>query len=150
MTALTKKLSVAKVWGKVKPKDIPETGVKNLFSVIGVAQGTKTGTSDFGDWTALLGRFEAVNYETGEAFASANLFLPSVAQDMIEAQLSGGATGVHFAFNIGIQADESSSVGYTYTAEPIMPPDEKDPLAEMRALIAANNAPALENNSKKK
>lgn len=144
MTALTKKLSVAKIVGKVNVRKLPEDGsVLNLFTVIGNAVGTKSGTSDFGDWTGLVGQFEATNLETGEQFASANLFLPDVAQGLIEAQLANSDTHqVQFAFVIGAKADESSSVGYTYTAQPILPPDAKDPLADLRASVLALEAPA--------
>jgi len=144
MSALTKKLSVAKIYGKINVRKLPEDGsVVNLFNVIGVAVGTKSGTSDFGDWTGLVGQFEATNLETGEKFASANLFLPDVAQGLIEAQLANSENHqVQFAFVIGAKADESSSVGYTYTAQPVLPPDAKDPLADLRASVLALAAPA--------
>lgn len=141
---LSKKLSTAKIVGKIVARTLPEDGtVKSLYTIIGVAVGVKRGTSDYGDWVALVGQFEAVNLETGERFASANAFLPDVAHGLIEAQL-GNSQSVQFAFTIGARVDDSSSVGYTYTAEPILPPDHKDPLEELRGIAFAANAPALE------
>ena len=143
MSALTKKLSTAKIVGKVNVRKLPEDGtIVNLYTVIGVAVGTKSGTSDFGDWTGLVGQFEAVNLETGEKFASANLFLPDVAQGLIEAQLANAENHqVQFAFVIGAMADSNSPVGYAYTAQPILQPDAKDPLADLRASVLQLEAP---------
>ena len=133
MSQLSKKLSTAKIYGKIVARTLPEDGsVKPLYTIIGMAQGIKEGTSDYGDWVGLLGQFEAVNRDTGERFASANVFLPDVAQDLIVAQLKGGSQNVQFAFTIGARVDDTSTVGYTYTAEPILAPDQKDPLEELR------------------
>jgi hypothetical protein len=143
MSALTKKISTAKIYGKINVRKLPEDGsVLNLYTVIGVAIGTKSGTSDFGDWTSLVGQFEATNMETGERLSSANCFLPDVAQGLVEAQLAQeGTQQVQFAFVIGAKADEGSPVGYSYTAQPVLAPDAKDPLAELRGSV---NALALE------
>ena len=143
MSQLTKKISTAKVYGKVNVRKLPEDGtVLNLFSIIGVAIGTKSGTSDFGDWTCLVGQFEATNLDTGAVMASANAFLPDVAQGLIEAQLAQeGTQQVQFAFVIGAKADEQSPVGYSYTAQPILPPDAKDPLEDLRKSVLAIAAP---------
>ena len=143
MSALTKKLSTAKIVGKINVRKLPEDGtIQNLYTVIGMAVGTKSGTSDFGDWTGLVGQFEATNLETGEQFASANLFLPDVAQGLIEAQLANAENHqVQFAFVIGAMADSNSPVGYSYTAQPILPPDAKDPLADLRASVLQLEAP---------
>ena len=143
MSALTKKLSTAKIVGKINVRKLPEDGtIQNLYTVIGMAVGTKSGTSDFGDWTGLVGQFEATNLETGERFASANLFLPDVAQGLIEAQLANAENHqVQFAFVIGAMADSNSPVGYSYTAQPILPPDAKDPLADLRASVLQLEAP---------
>lgn len=139
MSALTKKISTAKIYGKINVRKLPEDGsVLNLYTVIGVAIGTKSGTSDFGDWTSLTGQFEATNMETGERLSSANCFLPDVAQGLVEAQLAQeGTQQVQFAFVIGAKADEGSPVGYSYTAQPVLAPDAKDPLAELRGSVTA-------------
>ena len=146
MSQLSKKISTAKVYGKVNIRKLPEFGaVVNLYSIIGVAIGTKTGTSDYGDWTSLVGQFEAVNCETGERFASANAFLPDVAQGLVLAQLAHPDTNqVQFAFMIGAKTDENSPVGYSYTAKPILPPDAKDPLADLRKSVLQLSAPKNE------
>jgi len=151
MSQLTKKISTAKVYGKINVRKLPEDGtVLNLFSIIGVAVGTKSGTSDFGDWTCLVGQFEATNLETGAVVSSANAFLPDVAQGLIEAQLNQeGTSQVQFAFVIGARADEGSPVGYSYTAQPVLAPDAKDPLAELRGSVSALALEAPKSKAKK-
>ena len=151
MSQLTKKISTAKIYGKVNVRKLPEDGtVLNLYSIIGVAIGTKTGTSDYGDWTSLVGQFEATNLETGERMASANAFLPDVAQGLIEAQLTNPDTKqVQFAFVIGARVDEGSPVGYSYTAQPVLAPDAKDPLEDLRSSVLALAAPAKKTTAKK-
>jgi len=51
MSSLVRKISAKSVCGKVeKPKKATP-----LFTVIGIASKTKSGQSDFGPWTSLLG-----------------------------------------------------------------------------------------------
>lgn len=150
MSQLTKKISTAKIYGKVNVRKLPEDGsVLNLYTIIGMAIGTKSGTSDYGDWTSLVGQFEAVNLETGETMASANAFLPDVAQGLIEAQLTQPDTKqVQFAFIIGARVDDQSPIGYSYTAQPMLPPDAKDPLEDLRKTLLQLAAPEVKKGKK--
>ena len=76
-----KKISTAKVFGPVKLSElIKAPGQRmDLWAVMGMAVGTKEGESDYGNYTALEGTFEATNCKTGEVFRSATCFLPDVA-----------------------------------------------------------------------
>ncbi|MES9901016.1 MAG: hypothetical protein ABW148_18620 [Sedimenticola sp.] len=130
--AMIKKLSTPKIMGK-KPRLNEDEEKRDLYQIVGVASGKKTGESDFGIWCSLSGNFAAVNLITGEQFRSGVVFLPDVALDPILGQLDAGATAVEFGFTITIIADEDSATGYVYIATPLMEPDENDPLEALTA-----------------
>jgi len=127
--AMIKKLSTPKIMGK-RPRLGEGETEKDLYQVVGIASGVKTGDSDYGPWSALTGTFAAQNLESGEQFRSGVAFLPDVALDPIIGQLNMGVTAVEFGFTIGIKEDDTP-VGYVYIATPIVEPDENDPLEEL-------------------
>lgn len=139
-----KKLSTVKICGKVRAKDIPEGGELDLYEVVGVASGVKSGTTDFGDWQALTGTFAAQNLETGEQFRSGVCFLPDVGLDPILGQLGAGANAVEFGWVVGIQEDDDVVCGYSYYVRPLIAADENDPLKELTAKMTVR---ALEDQS---
>jgi hypothetical protein len=143
--AQVKKLSVATVYGKIDLKEVlnAEKPVP-VMRAYGVAVGTKTGTSAYGDWTALIGQFKAVNLKTGEVSEAAQLFLPEVALTPLRVALSRNENrSVRFALDIKVQPAKNSKPGgvpYEYTFEHLLPPAEDDPLlmleAEMKEVAA--------------
>jgi hypothetical protein len=136
---LQKKLSVAKVFGKISvAKVIEASGEVHVMRVIG-ATGIKTGVSDFGEWECLTGMFRATNPETGEISDSANLFMPDVAHDMIAQAIRQGAKGVDFAFDIFAVRDDDSTVGYTYRAAPLLQAED-NPLDRIASKLDAQMA----------
>lgn len=141
---LQKKLSVAKVFGKVNAAVVAkaENGLLKIMRVFGSASGTKIGVSDFGEWTALTGQFRATNLETGDVSDSAVLFLPDVALNLITAQLDAGAQSVDFAFDIHAVLDDSVAVGYSYRALPLLEMDAESPVARLEKKMAALALPA--------
>jgi len=135
--AIVKKLSVKNIMGK-KPKAPEEGKTEWLCQIVGVAQGIKTGRSDFGDWTALTGAFQGSNMETGVVTRSGVCFLPDVALNLITPGLMQKETkGIEFAFNIGVKADEDSTTGYVYVCEPIFDAAENDPLEMLTKKLPA-------------
>jgi hypothetical protein len=119
-----KKISVKNVCGKVYA---PEKQTE-LMTVVGVCTGTRTGSTQYGDFTGLRGTFHAVNLETGEAFRSSQCFLADDVTDMITSQLvMEGVESVEFAFSIGVKPSDAP-IGYEYTAKPLLEPGENDPL----------------------
>lgn len=139
-----KKLSTNKICGKIGARDVEVGKNKDLYEVVGVASGTKSGSTDFGDWRALTGNFAAQNLVTGEKFRSGVCFLPDVALDPIVGQLDSGATGIQFGWVIGIKGDDSVQCGYTYYARPLIEADENDPLEQLTAKMSV---PQLEDKS---
>lgn len=149
-TKIVKKISMKTICGKVSVKNLPDEGDKPLMRVIGQAKGIKTGTSDYGDWAALTGIFEATNIETGEVYRSGVCFMPEIAQDMvIPALMQDSATAVDFAFEIGAEASEDSSVGYVYTIKPLIEAAESDPLRALSEQVQKSLPAPKEEKAKK-
>jgi hypothetical protein len=129
-----RKISVKTVVGRVPSP--PEKGTKALMIVYGQAQGSVTDQNDYGEYTALVGTFEAVNLSTGEVFAAPRCFLVGGFDKMIAQRLDKGAEAVDFAFEVGIKAPgDDSNQKYEYVIKAIRDPKSKDPLEDLRATV---------------
>lgn len=150
--AQVKKLSVATVFGKIKLSELMAAKDKTLpvMRVFGIATGTKSGTTNFGDYTALQGQFRAVHPVTGETHDAATLFLPDIALLPITAALASGAQGVEFAIVVSavyVAEKEGFKAGgspYEYTFENLLPMGGDDPLARLQGKLQALAAPAAD------
>lgn len=146
--AQIKKLSVKTVYGLIDLEKLINAPGKKLdvMTVLGLAVAVKQGTATYGDWTALQGQFEATNCETGEVFSSATLFLPEVALVPIQIALAQeGSRGVEFAIKIGVEYNPNKKPGgsaYSYTFDPLIPPDNNDPVSRLKSKLLALAAPA--------
>jgi len=139
-TAIVKKLSTKVLVGQAKAysKDLQQGQQTDLYNVIGVAHGLKHGTTNFGDFTALMGQFIAeplVGAKAGQRYRTGQLFLPDVALNMVAPIVEnlGKGESVELAFRIGIEADDTATTGYIYTAEFLTEPKENDPLEALAA-----------------
>ena len=146
--AQVKKLSIKTVVGGVDPREVLKADKPiSLMKVWGTAVGTKTGEAQYGQWTALVGSFEASNSETGEVSAASQLFLPDVALLPIQVALSApDARGVNFAIELFVRPAVDGKPGgsvFEYTFEPLMPAAANDPMAALRAIAMGTTAPAL-------
>ena len=111
-----------------------------LLKVAGVTTDAKTGQTEKGEYTKLLGEFIAQNLITGEVFQSGQCILPSFLSEQLAAALKASES-VEFALLIGARADKSAVTGYVYTAQPLV---NAEPTARMSKLLtAAGIAPAL-------
>jgi hypothetical protein len=150
--AQVKKLSVATVYGKIDLKKLVAAHDKGdalpVMRVIGSAIGSKSGVSSYGDWTCLLGQFQATNSDTGEVSEAAALFLPDVALTPILVALSRPeCKGVEFAIDVSAHYVENSKPGgvpYEYRFNALLPPDENDPISRLNARLLALSAPKSE------
>ena len=141
MVKMLPKLSLKGMGCEPRAAATSETPVE-LATIFGVATKIKMGEDGKGDvWTALIGQFEGVNLQTGEVFQSGKLFLPSGIQELIEEAI-GNNEGVEFAFKI-LSVKASNPIGYSYQAETLTPPKEKDNLSHLRSLVAPHT-PAIE------
>jgi len=150
-----KKLSVKTVCGKPNfAKESKDGDEVELMQVFGQAQGIKAGTSNFGEWEALTGNFEAVNKETGEAYRAAQLFLPDLAHEpLVMAMKANPDTPIDFAIEITARKDSSVAVGYTYGMKTLIEAETADPLKVLREkaqkqLAAPAEAPKADKNAK--
>lgn len=110
-----------------------KNGQAHLFTVIGVVNGAKPGSTQLGDYCKLVGDFEAVNLATGEVKQSSACILPNFLGDPIAAAVQRpNAESVQFAITIGAKADPKSLTGYTYTGESVLPPSDHSPIAMLR------------------
>lgn len=152
--AQVKKISVATVWGKIDLKELLNAGKPvSVMRVAGQAIGTKSGEHTYGEWTALVGAFVAVNPETGETMESSQCFLPEVA--LIPIQLALGranSQAVDFAIEVQVQASTNTKPGgsaYEYTFVNLMEPVANDPMAKLRGLLTGAAPAQLANDSPK-
>ena len=115
-----------------KPKDGAPLTLP-LYRVIGVVDGFKTGTSDFGDWVAFTGEFEAET-PSGEVYISRKCFIPDPAQGMLETALAEHDT-IEIAFDISIKWAKNA-YGYEYVCIPVLPVKRSDALLSLKDKIA--------------
>lgn len=131
-----KKLSVAKVAGKVNIEKLLASPGKRIFLMRcgGRAVGTKEGLSDYGKWISLVGNFVAISGETGEESRAPYLFLPDVALVPIQVALSEpNCEGVDFLIDVFAVYAPESSVHYEYTWEPVVSHVASDPITALFA-----------------
>ena len=147
--AQSKKISVATVYGKIKLSELMVKKTIPLMEVFGVAVKVVTGISNFGEWSALQGKFEARNMETGEIHQAPQVFLPNVALLPIQVALAQGSA-VSFAIRLSakyVAEDAGHKAGgapYEYTFDSMVPPAADDPLEQMRTRLLALAAPKTE------
>ena len=145
---LVNKVSIASVVGKIGKPEAPQA----LMRVLGLATTYETGETQYGEFIAFKGSFEATNLMTGEVFRAGKCFLPDVAANLMSAQLAAssgetGFKGVQFAFEIGYKPSDTL-IGYEYTVTPLIEIDAADPLTALRDQLGA--LPQLENKPKSK
>ena len=145
-----KKLQAAKLIGKIKPPMNAEGEVevgktKWLYDVYGVANDTKKGISDYGEWTALMGDFLMFKCddmlkadEERVIFRAGQLFLPDIALNLILAEGVGEGTYVEFGFRIGVIGDEDSVTNFVYTCQPLMKAAQSSPVENLIRQTAPN------------
>lgn len=140
-----KKISVKTVYGQIIPsKLIAAPGQRlHVMTVVGIATSTKEVMSDMGESTALMGDFEGVNPETGEALRASVLYLPNIALTALQVAMATSSNGaVSFGMDIWAEyvAEKPGFRGgaiYEYTFAPIVPPtEETDPILKLKASYA--------------
>lgn len=110
-----------------------EGGTVALAKIVGSTTEAKTGQTDKGQFTALLGEFVGVNLLTGEVFNSGKAILPNFISEQLAAALNV-SNAVDFALEIGAKADESAVTGYVYTVRSLV---DAEPTDKMKKLLGA-------------
>jgi hypothetical protein len=141
---MLKKIGANQILGKVKKvvEDYcPENGsVVDAYSVYGSTNGIQKGTSQFGEWTAFLGRLGAINHITGQRFEGLKCYIPEPLQTAILEGLSKHEE-VEFAFTVSIKRRDDLKEGYEYLVKPHREMQEADPLEALRSRIPAIDPP---------
>lgn len=116
---LSAKIIVGKRIGKI-------TQPTDLFTVIGIATGTKVGQSTYGEWVGLRGQFEVVRCDDGKTLTAPLLILPEIMDRIMEP-----GDSVEFAALVSV--DPSTNLaGFEYRVSWILQPCSHDPLRKLR------------------
>lgn len=110
-----------------------------LYRVGGIAVGVVTGQSQFGEWTKLVGRFQAMS-DDGNIYRSGTAFLPGDVVQILAEKLRD-ADQITFLYDVYARHDPSLATGYGYIVEPVRDPDEADPLDTLFSRAQALPAP---------
>lgn len=146
MSQLVKKLSAKTIIGNVasfvKENIKDDNGTALLYTIFGVVNGVKSGSSNFGDWMAFQGSIEAVSAVTGETYRSPQVFLSEPLQGMLAVALQSNDT-VEFACEVMVKRRDDLVIGYEYIINPKTETAQNDPLEHLRKIaLPAPEAPA--------
>jgi hypothetical protein len=125
---------------------------RSLYRIFGVARDVKHGDSQYGEWTAFLGSFEAIRFSDRQRFQAPQCFLQGASEGLLldallSARKSDSSATVMFAFDIGVKPSqkwvaEDKGNSYEYTVRTVLSTQQHDPLKEIRDL-ASTTLPAL-------
>ena len=147
MTIL-RKLSAKTICGEIEVGD----EARNLFSVIGVVTGVRTGMSSYGEWVSFTGDFEAENCETGEIFTGPQVFVPEPIQSaLLERVKNSESPRIELALMVGVKPADNA-IGYEYITNTLNTMEQHDALNSLRQLreqAKKLSAPAKKTSDKK-
>lgn len=128
---VTKKLSVATVFGPVKVKDIPDGDELKILRMAGIATATDSGSSTYGDWRCLVGECAATNYVTGEIFIGRSAFVPGAMGDALidalnSAQRDDAGASLKFSVDVSVKVSPRDTNKYEYIVRPVIESDVKN------------------------
>jgi len=135
---MLRRFSARDIMGEAIKNLVSEDGAVDLFTIFGVANGTVTKESNFGESTAVVGQFEATRLNDGLILRSTKAYLPEpVGSALIEAvnKLQANDAGVRFGGIVGIKPSKKSALGYEYTWRQLVKPEEKAALDDMREQV---------------
>lgn len=122
-----------KASGKGDNEDTPDGTSLKVCKITGRTTSAKTGQSENGEYTALLGEFVGLDMVTGEVFNSGKCILPNFVSETIAAALLE-SQAVEFALEIGAVAKEDAATGYEFTVRPLV---NTEPTDNMKRLLTA-------------
>jgi hypothetical protein len=141
---LLRKISPAAIFAQGLPRlDQPGSPKEfQLYNLYGMANGTKQGHTDKGDWLAFRGQFEAMT-EGGELYNSGQCFVPQPFEDMLYSQLQESQSkdekaSVQFALRVYLVAPKPgkpSATGYEYRCEPLIEAAPSSPMLMLRETV---------------
>lgn len=113
-----------------------------LYRIFGTARDVKHGDSQYGQWTAFIGSFEAVRFSDHTRFQAPQAFLQGASEGLLldallELKKKDPAGTLSFAFDIGVKPSEKwvatdKGNSYEYTVKTVFESQQHDPLKELR------------------
>jgi hypothetical protein len=125
--------SIARIKEVMEAAKLAEGASVDLLKIVGISTSAKTGQTDKGQFTKLMGEFAATDLTTGAMFQSQQCILPEFVGGVLGAALAGNSSGVEFAFKIGARRKDTSVTGYEFVVLPLMESKSTD---RMQALLA--------------
>lgn len=134
------------LYGTTNDKGEQVGGVKEgesvaLLRIAGNSTGAKTGQTDKGEYTKLLGSFIGTDLTTGELFQSGQCILPEFVGGVLGEALKSGSA-VRFAFEIHARRKDSAVTGYEFVVKPLLTAESSDAMKELAALAGIDLAKA--------
>ena len=119
-----KKVTVKTTYGDVKVKDIPEGSELYLVRIGGYARDVKDGSSNYGDWSALVGDFSAKT-AAGETYVGPVAIIPGAMGDFLiegmRAALEQNANAqMAFAVDVSVKVSARDANKYEYIVRPVL------------------------------
>lgn len=147
---LIKKITPSTVCGELNPSKDRIKEKRVLYDLFGIVVKTRSGHSQYGDWTRFVGQFEAITPD-GEVFSAPGAHIPQPFEDMLfaslaQAQEKDAKASVRFACQISIvppKPGKASAVGYEFEVVPLVESDETNPLADMKKQVSQDRKAAL-------
>jgi len=136
--------SIARIKQVMEAAKLEEGQAIPLLRIAGQSTGAKTGQTDKGQFTKLMGSFVGTDMTTGEQFQSGQCILPEFIGGTLGSALLAGES-VRFAFEISARRKDNAITGYEFAIKPLIDTKPTDAMAELMALagIVAPAAPAL-------
>lgn len=116
-----------------------------LYRIFGIAREVRHGDSNYGQWTAFIGSFEAVRFSDHQRFQAPQCFLQGASEGLLldalkSAQKDDPTAVLGFSFDIGVKPSdkwitEDKGNSYEYTVKTVLKTQQHDPLKELRELV---------------
>lgn len=131
---LVRKISTATIIGNMPIESWVPGRDEELFTIVGIADGIREGSSNFGDWVAFIGKFVARRNSDKREFAGSEAYIPEPLQSMLLAALKESGT-VQVAVKVCAKYHERSTTKYTYYVKPLNELPESDTMKQLRSLM---------------
>ena len=136
--------SVKRIKEVMEAAKLEENQTVPLLKIAGQSTGAKTGQTDKGEYTKLLGMFIGTDLTTGALYQSQQAILPEFVGGALGAALKSGSQTVEFAFEIHAKRKDTAVTGYEFVVKPLMNAEPTDAIKRIAAFagIDTSKAPA--------
>ena len=145
-TKLVKKLTSKSILGNVASlcrEHVEEGDSIDAYTVIGLINGYRKVSSQYGDSIGFKGTFEAINHISGEVIKGTELFAPSVAEPEFAIGVDEHGT-IEVAYKVSIvrgENDDTGAIKYEYVFSNLGESTHNSALDDLRSLVPELAAP---------